>query len=114
MGRNMISRTGFKTPVELQQHTEIIRSIQSTKDFDQILGLEKGCTEDDVRKADRKLSLKVHPGKNKAPGAEEAFKAVSKAFQVLRNAELREDYFRYGPEEESQSSQHMRHWQHEE
>lgn len=61
MGRNMISRTGFKTPVELQQHAEIIRSIQSTKDFDQILGWEKGCTEDDVRKAYRKLSLKVSP-----------------------------------------------------
>jgi DnaJ family protein B protein 12 len=93
MGRNVISRTVFKTPVELQQRTQIIRSIQSTKDFDQILGLEKGCTEDDVRKAYRKLSLRVHPDKNKAPGAEEAFKAVSKA---------------------SQSSQRMRQWQHEE
>ncbi|CAM6059204.1 unnamed protein product [Sphagnum tenellum] len=69
---------------------------------------------DDVRKAYRKLSLKVHPDKNKAPCAEEAFKAVSKAFQVLRNGELREDYDRYGPEEESQGSQHMRQWQHEE
>ncbi|CAK9237973.1 unnamed protein product [Sphagnum troendelagicum] len=59
----------------------------------------------------RKLSLKVHPDKNKAPGAEEAFKAVSKAFQVLNNVELREDYDRYGPEER-ETSQQMRQQQH--
>ncbi|KAF2282378.1 hypothetical protein GH714_043840 [Hevea brasiliensis] len=40
-------------------------------------------------KAYRKLSLKVHPDKNKAPGAEETFKAVSKAFQCLSNEESR-------------------------
>lgn len=37
----MISRTGFKTPVELQQHTEIIRSIQSIKDFDWRKGAQR-------------------------------------------------------------------------
>jgi DnaJ family protein B protein 12 len=93
------------------EHREIVRKINKTKDFYQILGLEKGCTEDDVRKAYRKLSLKVHPDKNKAPGAEEAFKAVSKAFQVLNNVELREDYDRYGPEER-ETSQQMRQQHH--
>jgi DnaJ-class molecular chaperone len=41
-------------------------------------------------------------------------KQFQKLFKVLINGELREDYDRYGPEEESQSSQHMRQWQHEE
>ncbi|KAJ7519009.1 hypothetical protein O6H91_20G019000 [Diphasiastrum complanatum] len=81
------------------EQIEIVRKINKTKDYYEILGLAKGCAEEEVRKAYRKLSLKVHPDKNKAAGAEEAFKAVSKAFQCLSDAELREKYDQYGPEE---------------
>ncbi|MBA0574408.1 hypothetical protein Golob_001616 [Gossypium lobatum] len=63
------------------------------------MGLEKSCSVDDIRKAYRKLSLKVHPDKNKAPGAEEAFKAVSKAFQCLSNEESRKKYDLVGSDE---------------
>ena len=58
---------------------------------------------EDVRKAYRKLSLKVHPDKNKAPGAEEAFKAVSKAFQCLSNEETKKRYDLVGSEEPNYS-----------
>jgi DnaJ family protein B protein 12 len=109
--QNGYRNSSASTAEVLVEHREIVRKINKTKDFYQILGLEKECTEDDVRKAYRKLSLKVHPDKNKAPGAEEAFKAVSKAFQVLNNVELREDYDRYGPEER-ETSQQMRQQQH--
>lgn len=77
----------------------LIREIKRKKDYYEILGLEKKCTAEDVRKAYRKLSLKVHPDKNNAPGAEEAFKMVSKAFQCLSDEESRKKYDVVGSDE---------------
>ncbi|XP_072954567.1 chaperone protein dnaJ 49-like [Typha angustifolia] len=85
------------------EQAAIVRQIKKQKDYYQILGLEKGCTVDDVRKAYRKLSLKVHPDKNKAPGAEEAFKVVSKAFRCLSDEESRKRYDLVGTDEPSYS-----------
>uniref|UniRef100_A0A0D9V1Z3 J domain-containing protein n=1 Tax=Leersia perrieri TaxID=77586 RepID=A0A0D9V1Z3_9ORYZ len=83
------------------EQLEVVRQVKkNTRDYYQILGLEKECTVEDVRKAYRKLSLKVHPDKNKAPGAEDAFKAVSKAFQCLSDAESRKRYDLVGSEEQ--------------
>lgn len=82
-----------------EEHVSIVREIKRKKNYYEILGLEKGCTVEDVRKSYRKLSLKVHPDKNKAPGAEEAFKAVSKAFQCLSNEESRKKYDLSGEDE---------------
>jgi DnaJ family protein B protein 12 len=76
------SRSAASVPDATPEQIEIVRRIRKTKDYYEILGLSKTCSEEEVRKAYRKLSLKVHPDKNNAPGAEEAFKAVSKAFQV--------------------------------
>uniref|UniRef100_A0A0D3EQ37 J domain-containing protein n=1 Tax=Oryza barthii TaxID=65489 RepID=A0A0D3EQ37_9ORYZ len=82
------------------EQLEVVRQVKKhTRDYYQILGLEKDCTVEDVRKAYRKLSLKVHPDKNKAPGAEDAFKAVSKAFQCLSDAESRKRYDLVGSDE---------------
>ncbi|CAN8267994.1 unnamed protein product [Cochlearia groenlandica] len=75
-----------------QEQISIVRKIKSRKDYYEILDLEKNCSVEDVRKAYRKLSLKVHPDKNHAPGSEEAFKSVSKAFQCLSNGESRRSY----------------------
>ncbi|XVE54400.1 hypothetical protein DITRI_Ditri03aG0078000 [Diplodiscus trichospermus] len=82
-----------------EEHINIVKQIKKKKDYYEILGLEKACSVEDVRKAYRKLSLKVHPDKNKAPGAEEAFKAVSKAFQCLSNEESRKKYDLVGSDE---------------
>ncbi|KAJ0977787.1 hypothetical protein J5N97_013261 [Dioscorea zingiberensis] len=82
-----------------EEQIAIVREIKKQKDFYKILGLEKSCTIEDVRKAYRKLSLKVHPDKNNAPGSDEAFKAVSKAFQCLSNEESRKRYDLVGSEE---------------
>ncbi|KAL2612334.1 hypothetical protein R1flu_024026 [Riccia fluitans] len=79
---------------------EIVARIKRTKDYYQILGVAKDCSEEDVRKAYRKISLKVHPDKNKATGAEEAFKAVNKAFHCLSDSELRAKYDSYGADED--------------
>lgn len=84
---------------------DIVRRIRKTKDYYQILGLEKECSAEEIRKAYRKVSLKVHPDKNKAPGSDEAFKAVSKAFACLSEPELRQRYDQYGPEEAHEVAQ---------
>jgi len=50
--------------------------IRRCKDYYEILGLSKDCTDDDLKKSYKKLALKFHPDKNKAPGATEAFKGT--------------------------------------
>nr|XP_043627040.1 chaperone protein dnaJ 49-like [Erigeron canadensis] len=82
-----------------QEQVMIVSEIKRKKDYYEILGLEKTCSVEDVRKAYRKLSLKVHPDKNKAPGSEEAFKKVSKAFQCLSVEENRKQYDLVGSDE---------------
>ncbi|GMJ15668.1 hypothetical protein like AT3G57340 [Hibiscus trionum] len=82
-----------------EEQVVIVKQIRKKKDYYEILGLEKTCSVDDVRKAYRKLSLKVHPDKNQAPGADEAFKAVSKAFQCLSDEESRKRYDLVGSDE---------------
>ncbi|KAL7145289.1 hypothetical protein ABFS83_07G071300 [Erythranthe nasuta] len=86
--------------VYTEEQVTVVREIKRKKDYYEILGLEKSCSSEDVRKAYRKLSLKVHPDKNQAPGAEEAFKMVSKAFQCLTNEESRRKYDVLGTEDE--------------
>lgn len=95
-----------------EEQVTIVNQIKKQKDYYQILGLERSCTVEDVRKAYRKLSLKVHPDKNTAPGAEEAFKAVSKAFQCLSNEETKKRYDLVGSEEPNYSRAPARHHSH--
>lgn len=56
-------------------------------DYYAILDIECPSSDSEIRKAYRKLALIMHPDKNGAPGADEAFKLVSKAFQVLSDAD---------------------------
>lgn len=67
------------------------------KDYYEILGVQKTATEDDVKKAYRKLALKYHPDRN--PGnkeAEEQFKGINEAYAVLSDKEKRKEYDTYG------------------
>lgn len=68
------------------------------KDYYKILGLARGAGDDDVKKAYRKMALKYHPDKNKSPGAEERFKEVAEAYEVLSDKRKREIYDQYGEE----------------
>ncbi|XP_008789868.2 chaperone protein dnaJ 49 [Phoenix dactylifera] len=88
-----------------EEHVTVIREIKRNKDYYAILGVEKSCSVEEIRKAYRKLSLKVHPDKNKAPGAEEAFKAVCKAFKCLSDEESRRHYDQTGIVEGSDFNQ---------
>ena len=62
------------------------------RDFYQILGVQRGASEDEIKKAYRKMALKYHPDKNKSPGAEEKFKEIALAFEVLKDKKKREIY----------------------
>lgn len=93
------SASSSSSPSYTEEQVTVVREIRRKKNYYEILGLEKSCTVEDVRKAYRKLSLKVHPDKNKAPGAEEAFKAVSKAFQCLSNDDNKRKYDLAGEDE---------------
>uniref|UniRef100_A0A182THT8 J domain-containing protein n=1 Tax=Anopheles melas TaxID=34690 RepID=A0A182THT8_9DIPT len=68
------------------------------KDFYKILGVSKNASDDEIKKAYRKLALKYHPDKNKAPQAEERFKEVAEAYEVLSDKKKRDIYDQYGEE----------------
>ncbi|MDO8559051.1 MAG: molecular chaperone DnaJ [bacterium] len=63
------------------------------RDYYQILGIQKNATQDDIKKAYRKLAHQYHPDKG---GDESKFKEVSEAYRVLSDAEKRQQYDQFG------------------
>jgi len=68
------------------------------KDYYNILGVTKSAKDDELKKAYRKLALKFHPDKNQSPGAEEKFKEINEAYEVLSDEKKRRIYDQVGEE----------------
>jgi len=66
------------------------------RDFYEVLGLKKGASAPDIKKAYRQLALKYHPDRNKAKDAAEKFKELSEAYEVLSNPEKKKTYDQFG------------------
>lgn len=77
-----------------------VKSCRSS-DFYAVLDIESSASEGEIRKAYRKLALIMHPDKNGAPGADEAFKMVSKAFQILSDPDKKRIFDHTGADPES-------------
>ncbi|MDQ3899030.1 MAG: DnaJ domain-containing protein [Actinomycetota bacterium] len=67
-----------------------------TRDYYEVLGVNRGASADEIQRAYRKLARKYHPDVNKDPGAEERFKEISEAYQVLSEPKSRQRYDRFG------------------
>jgi curved DNA-binding protein len=66
------------------------------KDYYESLGVPRGASAEDIRRAYRKLARRYHPDVNNEPGAEDRFKEISEAYEVLRDDEKRQRYDRLG------------------
>jgi molecular chaperone DnaJ len=65
-------------------------------DFYSVLGVARDASEAEIKKAYRKLAMEYHPDRSKLPDAEDRFKEITEAYEVLRDPQQRAAYDRYG------------------
>src|SRR3977135_1487697 len=75
------------------------------KDYYKILGVERGASDEDIKKAYRKLARKYHPDVSKEPNAKEQFQEVSEAYETLKDKEKRAAFDSLGTH---RAAQHFR------
>ena len=66
------------------------------RDYYEVLGLTKGASQDEIKKAYRSLAKKYHPDINKEPGAEEKFKEINEAYDTLSDETKKARYDQFG------------------
>ena len=70
--------------------------MSTKKDFYDILGVSKSASEQEIKKAYRKLALQWHPDRNKSTEATEKFKEINEAYEILSNPQKRQNYDQFG------------------
>lgn len=65
-------------------------------DYYELLGVSRDSSKEDIKRAYRRLARKYHPDVNKEPGAEERFKEINRAYEILSEPETRSRYDRFG------------------
>jgi molecular chaperone DnaJ len=68
----------------------------ASRDYYDVLGVNRNASQDEIKKAFRKLAMQYHPDRNKEDGAEARFKEVGEAYEVLSDPEKRSAYDRFG------------------
>lgn len=66
------------------------------RDYYEVLGVDRSVSAADIKKAYRKMALQFHPDKNKEPNAEEKFKEINQAYEVLSDEQKRKSYDQFG------------------
>ena len=66
------------------------------RDYYEVLGVAKNATDEDIKKAYRRLAMKLHPDRNSEAGSEDKFKEAKEAYEMLSDADKRAAYDRYG------------------
>ncbi|CAJ0572655.1 unnamed protein product, partial [Mesorhabditis spiculigera] len=99
----------YKNVTAETKQVELVARIRTCKDFYEILQVDKNASEDDIKRAYKKLALQLHPDKCRAPHSTEAFSALGSAYDVLSNEEKRHRYDMYGNEEAAPARQRQHH-----
>src|SRR3989344_1012336 len=66
------------------------------RDYYEVLGVSKSAKPDEMKRAYRKLALEWHPDRNKSPQANEKFKEINEAYEVLSDPKKKETYDQFG------------------
>ena len=104
------ARTAPSVPTATQPTDPIVIEILSKKTghYYNILGVTNSSTDKQIKKAYRKLALKLHPDRNTTPGAADAFKRIGEAYNTLSDAEKKAEFDRWGPPEEENQAEGQR------
>lgn len=77
-------------------YTTGVKSVSGQRDYYEVLGVDRNASQEEIKKAFRKLAFKYHPDRNKASDAEERFKEISEAYAVLSDPEKKQQYDAFG------------------
>lgn len=89
------------------EQLDLCRRIKRCKDYYEVLSVTKEATDTEIKKSYKRLALQLHPDKNRAPGAGEAFKTLGNAAGVLTDIEKRKNYDLYGAEGRKSVNRHQ-------